>query len=153
MCGEKKGRRSGETRVSAGNSTSRARCDADACCAVGDLTPDPHFTHFINMSQLLLSELTSLSSETRRKHPEVRAAADAALAALKADQAQALRLAADASGPAQENLLLKPILLACTGKTAPKVASIAVGLMQRVVGMKVVPEVSGLCCVCGCCCC
>jgi hypothetical protein len=96
------------------------------------------------MSQLLLSELAQLSSETKRKQPDVRAAADAALAALRADE-QALLTAtrsAKAGTPAGDVVLLRPILLVCQGKGQPKSVGIALGLLQRMLGMRIVPEVS-----------
>lgn len=104
------------------------------------------------MSQLLLSELTALSSEAKRRCPEVRAASDAALAVLRsrpedligtssghgAGSVGAAAAAAAGSSKAQgdKNVLLQPILLACDGKAAPaKVVSIAVSLLQRVIGL------------------
>lgn len=87
---------------------------------------------------LLLAELTALSSESKRKSPEVKTASDQALAQLRADQDAVLR--ASSRSP-DEDLLLKPILLACSSKTTPpKVVSIAVGLLQRIIGLRAVPE-------------
>ncbi|CEH17922.1 Uncharacterized conserved protein [Ceraceosorus bombacis] len=92
------------------------------------------------MSERLLSELALLSSESKRKHPDVRTAADAALNALKSDQSVTLAAAKSESIRAYDNVLLRPLLLSCAAKTAPKVTSIAVGMMQRVVDLKAVPE-------------
>lgn len=96
------------------------------------------------MSQLLLSELSQLASETKRKQPDVRSAAEAALAALRADE-QAV-LAATRSAPAGTRAgdvpLLRPILMACEAKGQPKGVGIALALLQRMLGMRIVPEVS-----------
>lgn len=87
---------------------------------------------------LLLAELAALSSEAKRKSPEVKAASDQVLAKLKADQDAVL--SAKSKSP-DDDLLLKPILLACNTKTTPpKVVSIAVGLLQRLIGLRAVPE-------------
>ena len=93
------------------------------------------------MSRILISDLTALSSETKRKHPHVRLACETALAALKQDADDALTTAANDFGPPLENLLLKPILLACETKV-PKAIALGVALLQRVIGMNAVPEVS-----------
>lgn len=121
------------------------------------------------MSQLLLSDLTALSNESKRKSPDVKAAADLALSNLRADFEGTLNKCKDASnGPSanlshqrrgsvasqplrtdlseqetrvllEENLLLKPIVLACNAKTHVKVAGLGVALLQRIVAMQVVP--------------
>ncbi|UZJ55194.1 hypothetical protein CBS101457_004514 [Exobasidium rhododendri] len=92
------------------------------------------------MSQLLLSELTALSSESKRKLPEVKAASDAALAAIRSDERSLLRDCRENS-KAEEDILLKPIILACSAKsTSAKVISLAVGLLQRIIGIKAVRE-------------
>lgn len=41
----------------------------------------------------------------------------------------------------QENILLRPVLLACDAKVHSKVTGFGVALLQRIVTMKVVPEV------------
>ncbi|CAO1627360.1 unnamed protein product [Parajaminaea phylloscopi] len=110
------------------------------------------------MSQLLLADLTSLSSESKRRSPDVRVAAEAALTALRSDFDATLqrcrrhgqvagadvyasyKSAPSSSALLQEDVLLKPILLACDAKTHSKVTGLAVALLQRLVTMKVVPE-------------
>lgn len=124
------------------------------------------------MSQLLLADLTSLSNESKRKSPDVKAAADAALSNLRADFEATLnkckgvnggpnfaashrRRGSAASQPLksnlteaetnallEDNLLLKPIVLACNPKTHVKVTGLGVALLQRIVSMQVLPEVS-----------
>jgi hypothetical protein len=42
----------------------------------------------------------------------------------------------------EEHLLLRPIVLACNAKAHLKVAGLGVSLLQRIIGMRVVPEVS-----------
>lgn len=114
------------------------------------------------MSQLLLSDLTALANESRRRSPEVKTAADAALASLRADFDGTLAkcrrdprrsAASDVYGRAaswdagatqvlEEHLLLRPIVLACNAKAHLKVAGLGVSLLQRIIAMRVVPEVS-----------
>ncbi|KDN53231.1 hypothetical protein K437DRAFT_230880 [Tilletiaria anomala UBC 951] len=93
------------------------------------------------MSRILVSDLAALASETKRKHPDVRAACDAALTVLKRDSDHALTLAANDPGPAVDNILLRPILLACETKM-PKALPLGVALLQRVISMNAVPEPS-----------
>ncbi|KAN0061681.1 Endocytosis and vacuole integrity protein [Thecaphora frezii] len=93
------------------------------------------------MSQLIILELGSLASEARRKHPEIKQAADAALQQLKAHPDAALQRSRLDHGPAAENLVLKPILLSCSTKL-PKVLSIAMTLLQRLVLQQMVPSTS-----------
>lgn len=91
------------------------------------------------MSQLLLSELTVLSSEAKRKNPDVKAVSDAALSALRSHPELALapKIHDPAAPSAEDNILLKPILLACRGKSAyPKIVSISISLLQRVIGLR-----------------
>jgi hypothetical protein len=92
------------------------------------------------MSQLLVSELTALSSETKRKNPEVKAASEVALTALRYDEGALLKSSRENTQP-EEDVLLKPIILACSAKaTSAKVISLAVGLLQRIIGIKAVRE-------------
>ncbi|CAO1635555.1 unnamed protein product [Sympodiomycopsis kandeliae] len=122
------------------------------------------------MSQLLLADLTALSNESKRKSPDVKAAADLALSNLRADFEGTLSKCkgsgvADASGSYQnrrgsaaspplrnnleeaeikslleDNLILKPIFLSCNAKTHVKVTILGVALLQRIVAMQVVPS-------------
>lgn len=92
------------------------------------------------MSQLLISDLTALSSETRRKNPEVKVASDAALAAIKSDERALLKTTRENIKP-EEDVLLKPFILACSVKTSSaKVISLAIGLLQRIIGVKAIKE-------------
>lgn len=93
------------------------------------------------MSQLLLSELTALSSEAKRKSPEVRIASDAALTSLRTKSDVLLSAKGESAIQLKDNVLLQPIILACQGKTStPKVVGIAVGLLQRVIGLRIVRD-------------
>ncbi|TFK22523.1 hypothetical protein FA15DRAFT_757922 [Coprinopsis marcescibilis] len=85
----------------------------------------------------LVTELQSLASETRRKHPEIREAAEKSLAILRASPEQATAsLAAD--GP-QSNDLLRPVFMGCATKNA-KVVAISLGSLQRLISLKAVPQ-------------
>ncbi|KIJ91398.1 hypothetical protein K443DRAFT_115078 [Laccaria amethystina LaAM-08-1] len=85
----------------------------------------------------LLTELQSLASETRRRHPEIREAAEKSLAILRASPEQATAsLASD--GP-QSDDLLRPVFMGCATKNA-KVVAISLGSLQRLITLKAVPE-------------
>ena len=92
------------------------------------------------MPQRIVSELQALASETRRKHPEVRQAADAALRELQRDPDAALAASrAQADAAPEGGVLLQPVLLACATKT-PKVVLLAVALLHRCVLLHAVPD-------------
>ncbi|KDR71626.1 hypothetical protein GALMADRAFT_254004 [Galerina marginata CBS 339.88] len=85
----------------------------------------------------LVTELQSLASETRRKHPEIREAAEKSLAILRASPEQAnANLASD--GP-QSDDLLRPVFMGCATKN-PKVVAISLGSLQRLISLKAVPQ-------------
>ncbi|PIL34637.1 hypothetical protein GSI_03416 [Ganoderma sinense ZZ0214-1] len=85
----------------------------------------------------LVTELQSLASETRRKHPEVREAAEKSLAILRSSPEQATTtLASD--GP-QSDDLLRPVFMGCATKNA-KVVAISLGSLQRLIALKAVPQ-------------
>ncbi|KAH9475059.1 Protein MON2-like protein [Psilocybe cubensis] len=85
----------------------------------------------------LVTELQSLASETRRKHPEIREAAEKSLAILRASPEQATaNLASD--GP-QSDDLLRPVFMGCRTKNA-KVVAISLGSLQRLIALKAVPQ-------------
>ncbi|KAJ7226681.1 hypothetical protein GGX14DRAFT_692973 [Mycena pura] len=85
----------------------------------------------------LVTELQSLASETRRKHPDVREAAEKSLAILRASPEQATaNLASD--GP-QSDDLLRPVFMGCATKNA-KVVAISLGSLQRLIALKAVPH-------------
>ncbi|TFY73222.1 hypothetical protein EWM64_g10790, partial [Hericium alpestre] len=78
----------------------------------------------------------SLASETRRKHPDVREAAEKAIAILKAAPESA-SFTLDADGP-HANDLLRPVFMGCATKNA-KVIGIALGPLQRLIALHAVP--------------
>ncbi|KAF7290808.1 Protein MON2 [Mycena indigotica] len=85
----------------------------------------------------LVTELQSLASETRRKHPDIREAAEKSLAILRASPEQATaNLASD--GPQSEDLL-RPVFMGCATKNA-KVVAISLGSLQRLIALKAVPQ-------------
>ena len=120
------------------------------------------------MSQILLSDLTSLSNESKRRSPEVKAASDAALASLRADfegtlsksrqliggsaigqpssdvygrrGSQSKQPMPSSTAQLEQNILLRPIVLACEPKTHLKITGLAVALLQRVVNMQAIPD-------------
>ncbi|KAG8920589.1 hypothetical protein FRC02_000807 [Tulasnella sp. 418] len=85
----------------------------------------------------LASELQSLASETRRKHPEIREAAEKALAILRA-QPDANSGSLSRDGPQSEELL-RPVFMGCSTKNA-KVVAISLGSLQRLISLKAVPQ-------------
>ncbi|GAC73780.1 uncharacterized conserved protein [Moesziomyces antarcticus T-34] len=91
------------------------------------------------MAQLLTSELTSLGVEARRKHPEIKQAADAALARIKAEPDAFLSSSRSLGGPPSDHPLLRPVLLSCETKL-PKVISLAMALLQRILLQKLLPD-------------
>ncbi|CAO1629340.1 unnamed protein product [Jaminaea pallidilutea] len=110
------------------------------------------------MAQLLLADLSALASESKRRSTDVKNASDAALNALRSDFDGTLAQCRGGSvndggrsgsgkmsvpgeaAPLTENVLLRPIALACQAKTHLKVTNLAVALLQRVVSMKSLPE-------------
>ncbi|KAK0563679.1 Endocytosis and vacuole integrity protein [Tilletia horrida] len=87
---------------------------------------------------LLSTELTSLASEVKRKHPEIRQAAEQVLARLKSNPESTINACKDEAVPAEENLLLKPVLEACNTKIV-KAQSLALSILQRLVSIQAVP--------------
>ncbi|KAG9312399.1 guanine nucleotide exchange factor in Golgi transport N-terminal-domain-containing protein [Chiua virens] len=85
----------------------------------------------------LVTELQSLASESRRKHPEIREAAEKSLAILRSSPEQAT--ASLASDGAQSNDLLRPVFMGCATKNA-KVVAISLGSLQRLIALKAVPQ-------------
>ncbi|CAK5277941.1 unnamed protein product [Mycena citricolor] len=84
-----------------------------------------------------ISQPQSLASETRRKHPDIREAAEKSLAILRASPEQATaNLASD--GP-QSDDLLRPVFMGCATKNA-KVVAISLGSLQRLIALKAVPQ-------------
>ncbi|KAL7278295.1 hypothetical protein ACG7TL_008271 [Trametes sanguinea] len=74
----------------------------------------------------LVTELQSLASETRRKHPDVREAAEKSLAILR-------------SSPEQATANLASVFMGCATKNA-KVVAISLGSLQRLIALKAVPQ-------------
>ncbi|KAJ3501198.1 hypothetical protein NLJ89_g9448 [Agrocybe chaxingu] len=94
-------------------------------------------TEIMSSLAFLVTELQSLASETRRKHPEIREAAEKSLAILRASPEQATAsLASD--GP-QSDDLLRPVFMGCATKNA-KVVAISLGSLQRLISLKAVPQ-------------
>ncbi len=91
------------------------------------------------MAQLLTSELTSLGAEARRKHPEIKQATDSVLARLKSEPDAFLASSRRDEGLAQDHALLRPVLLSCETKL-PKVISLAMALLQRILLQRLVPD-------------
>ncbi|KAI5999270.1 hypothetical protein EDD15DRAFT_2508632 [Pisolithus albus] len=85
----------------------------------------------------LVTELQSLASESRRKHPEIREAAEKSLAILRSSPEQAI--ASLASDGAQSDDLLRPVFMGCATKNA-KVVAISLGSLQRLIALKAVPK-------------
>ncbi|KIY67422.1 hypothetical protein CYLTODRAFT_422528 [Cylindrobasidium torrendii FP15055 ss-10] len=84
----------------------------------------------------LVTELQSLASETRRKHPDIREASEKALSILRASPEQAsASLVADGL---QTEDLLSPIFMGCSTKNA-KIVAISLGSLQRLIALKAVP--------------
>ncbi|KAH7907589.1 hypothetical protein BJ138DRAFT_1137471 [Hygrophoropsis aurantiaca] len=85
----------------------------------------------------LVTELQSLASETRRKHPEIREAAEKSLAILRSSPDQAIAYLA--SDGLQSDDLLRPVFMGCATKNA-KVVAISLGSLQRLIALKAVPR-------------
>ncbi|KAI6043590.1 hypothetical protein EDC04DRAFT_668532 [Pisolithus marmoratus] len=85
----------------------------------------------------LVTELQSLASESRRKHPEIREAAEKSLAILRSSPEQAI--ASLASDGAQSDDLLRPVFMGCATKNA-KVVAISLGSLQRLIALRAVPK-------------
>ncbi|KAE8208689.1 hypothetical protein CF335_g221 [Tilletia laevis] len=90
---------------------------------------------------LLTTELTALASEVKRKHPEIRQAAEQVLARLKSNPEATISACKDEAVPADENVLLKPVLEACGTKIA-KAQSLALSILQRLVSIQAIPQSS-----------
>ncbi|PFH47539.1 hypothetical protein AMATHDRAFT_151886 [Amanita thiersii Skay4041] len=85
----------------------------------------------------LVTELQSLASETKRKHPEIREAAEKSLAILRSSPEQATS-ALSVDGPHSDDLL-RPVFMGCATKNA-KVVAISLGSLQRLIALKAVPQ-------------
>ncbi|KAG0696480.1 hypothetical protein DFH29DRAFT_1025466 [Suillus ampliporus] len=83
----------------------------------------------------LVTELQSLASESRRKHPEIRERKSLAILRSSPEQATA-SLASDS---AQSDDLLRPVFMGCATKNA-KVVAISLGSLQRLIALKAVPQ-------------
>jgi len=92
---------------------------------------------------LLASDLQALASETKRKHADIKEASDKALTLIKTSPDQILATLRNTGvpipGPADD--IFRPITMACATKNA-KVVVIALGSLQRLIGMDAVPAVS-----------
>ncbi|EFP90450.2 uncharacterized protein PGTG_16037 [Puccinia graminis f. sp. tritici CRL 75-36-700-3] len=90
---------------------------------------------------LLASDFQALASETKRKHADIKEAADKALALIRTSPDQILttlrNTAVPIPGPADD--IFRPISMACATKNA-KVVVIALGSLQRLIAMDAVPS-------------
>jgi hypothetical protein len=84
---------------------------------------------------LLISELSALVAESRRRHPEVKDASEHALATLREGPLARQKLEARAEE------LLAPVQLGCRTRVA-KVVGISIAALQRLVSLGGVPTVS-----------
>ena len=82
-----------------------------------------------------MSELQALAVETKRRHAEVKDAAEAALEVLSAGPQPR------PPGQQQAEVLLAPITLGCRTKT-PKIIGISIAALQRLVALQGVPTVA-----------
>ncbi|KAG5519476.1 hypothetical protein PMAC_002103 [Pneumocystis sp. 'macacae'] len=79
-------------------------------------------------------ELSHLAAEAKRRHPELRQAADASLAEIRAFADEAAAAAGIADNPA----FLAPFLLGCSTQSV-KCSAIAAGCLQRLIAARAVP--------------
>ncbi|CBQ67952.1 conserved hypothetical protein [Sporisorium reilianum SRZ2] len=91
------------------------------------------------MAQLLTSELTSLGAEARRKHPEIKQATDVVLTRLRSDADTFFASLRHDDSPPSDHPLLRPVLLSCETKL-PKVISLAMALLQRILLQRLIPD-------------
>ncbi|CUA76100.1 Protein MON2 homolog [Rhizoctonia solani] len=87
----------------------------------------------------LVTELQGLASETRRKHPEIREAAERSLTILRASPDTAIHVLHH--GGAQADEVLKPVFMGCATRNS-KVVAISIGSFQRLISMRAVPQSS-----------
>ncbi|KAH9810864.1 hypothetical protein DFH28DRAFT_1224390 [Melampsora americana] len=89
---------------------------------------------------LLVSDFQALASETKRKHADVREAADKALNLLKLTPDQVLASFHKNISPPSTYVedIIKPIFMGCGTKNV-KVVAIALGSLQRLISMDVMP--------------
>ncbi|KAL5513923.1 hypothetical protein ACEPAG_2684 [Sanghuangporus baumii] len=85
----------------------------------------------------LVTELQSLSSETRRKHSDVRDAAEKAISILRNQPDQSTSRLSEDGAQAEE--LLRPIFMGCATKNT-KVIAISMGALQRLIALHAVPQ-------------
>lgn len=85
----------------------------------------------------LVTELQSLASETRRKHADAREAAEKAIVILKNHTDPVTKLLVE--DDIQYEDLLRPVFIGCSTKN-PKVTSISLGCLQRLIALKAVPQ-------------
>lgn len=89
-----------------------------------------------NMSTLLLSEVQNLCAEARRKHPDIKEAAERVIIILRGIQTtDTERIALEL---AQHEEVVKPFLLACKQTNHPKLVSIAMQCLQQLVSGKAI---------------
>ncbi|KAI9013095.1 hypothetical protein BC832DRAFT_279766 [Gaertneriomyces semiglobifer] len=99
-----------------------------------------------SLTTFLQNELLSLSSEARRKNPEIKEAAERLLYILRGLKEKSAAATPDGQDPvtaelAKNDEVLRPFLLSCETKN-PKLIPIAVGCLQRLITHQAVPESS-----------
>lgn len=89
---------------------------------------------------LLASDFQALASETKRKHADIKEASDKAISLIKTspDQVLSSLRMTGVPIPSPADDIFRPISMACTTKNA-KVVAIALGGLQRLIGMDAVP--------------
>ncbi|GJJ78482.1 hypothetical protein EMPS_10841 [Entomortierella parvispora] len=91
----------------------------------------------MSIAAYLQTELVALSNEARRKHPEIKEAAERVIALLRhPGQGQGVNLASILS---QNQDVLKPFLLACDTKNV-KLVTISMGCLRELISHRAMPE-------------
>ncbi|KTW25778.1 hypothetical protein T552_03391 [Pneumocystis carinii B80] len=85
----------------------------------------------------LTSELTQLITESKRKHPELKAAAEQALNEVKSFVEEGVAISKIRQSP----MFLIPFLLGCNIQSA-KCCAIAIGSLQKLIGVSAIPSLS-----------
>ncbi|KAI9094730.1 hypothetical protein DFS34DRAFT_242399 [Phlyctochytrium arcticum] len=98
------------------------------------------------LATFLQTELMTLSAEAKRKHPEIKDAAERLLYILRSLKDRPTTAIPDGSDPVGQELsrtddALRPFLMACETKN-PKLVPIAVSCLQRLIAHQAIPEAS-----------
>ncbi|KAF8968453.1 hypothetical protein BDZ97DRAFT_1902846 [Flammula alnicola] len=87
----------------------------------------------------LVTELQSLASETRRKHPEIREVFVYSVTILNLGTDEKVGTHTTLTDGPQSDDLLRPVFMGCATKNA-KVVAISLGSLQRLISLKAVPQ-------------